>query len=128
MVAASRIKRQGAGSVTAPFCSGIGAVHNLAKVGVEGSNPFARSKFPSRKLISYEKVAARRPSSFLAWCPHGVHRDVEAPTNPLCGRRPRIPWSSESSGCRLGSRSDLGTYFVPARSEPGVRGDAQSPL
>jgi hypothetical protein len=80
----------------------------------------------SRKLMSYEKVAARRPSSFLAWCPHGVHRDVEAPTNPLCGSRPRIPWSSESSDCRLGSRS--GPEHVFRSGAIGARGERRRPI
>ena len=33
-----------------------GVEHNLAKVGVEGSNPFARSSF-SKKTNGFEKVA-----------------------------------------------------------------------
>jgi hypothetical protein len=28
-----------------------GVEHNLAKVGVEGSNPFARSRFPKNQLV-----------------------------------------------------------------------------
>ena len=41
--------------------------YNLAKVGVEGSNPFARSKFPSRKSERYDRAAARRPFAFGAY-------------------------------------------------------------
>ncbi len=41
-----------------------GVEHNLAKVGVEGSNPFARSKFPTRKLERYDRAATRRPFAF----------------------------------------------------------------
>jgi hypothetical protein len=44
-----------------------GTVHNLAKVGVEGSNPFARSKFPSRKSEHYDRAAARRLFAFGAY-------------------------------------------------------------
>jgi hypothetical protein len=41
--------------------------HNLAKVGVEGSNPFARSKFPLRKSERYDRAAVRRPFAFGAY-------------------------------------------------------------
>ncbi len=44
-----------------------GVEHNLAKVGVEGSNPFARSKFFIGKSERYDRVAARRPFAFGAY-------------------------------------------------------------
>ena len=39
--------------------------------GFESLRPLQMS---SRKSVRYEKAAAKRPSSYLAWCPHGVHR------------------------------------------------------
>jgi hypothetical protein len=39
----------------------------LAKVGVEGSNPFARSKFSIGKSGRYERAAARRLFAFDAY-------------------------------------------------------------
>jgi len=41
----------------------------IAKVGVEGSSPFARSKFPSRKSERYDRAAAKRPLAFDAYIP-----------------------------------------------------------
>ncbi len=60
------------------------------KVGVEGSDPFARSNFHSRKSERYEMAAARRPSSFLAWCPHGVHQSGNGRQPSGLGRPPFI--------------------------------------
>ena len=37
---------------------------NLAKVGVEGSNPFARSKVLPEKSERYDGAATRRPFAF----------------------------------------------------------------
>jgi hypothetical protein len=56
----------------------------LAKVGVEGPNPFARSKFPSRKSERYDRAAARRPFAFGAYifaakkCKHYVSGSAKA--------------------------------------------------
>jgi hypothetical protein len=44
----------------------------IAKVGVEGSNPFARSNF-SKKLKRLTIGHLRVAFSFSVWCPHGVH-------------------------------------------------------
>ena len=43
--------------------------HNLAKVGVEGSNPFARSKFP----LGNQSVMRRPPQGGLSLFCRGVH-------------------------------------------------------
>ena len=66
--------------------------------------------------MSYEKVAARRPSSFLAWCPHGVHRDVGAPHQSVVRKASqdsmvlgvqRLPtWFEKRSGARISFRRD----------------------
>jgi hypothetical protein len=79
----------------------------------------------SGKSERYERAAERRPFAFQRWCPHGVHRDVEALTNPLCGKRPKISWSSESSDCRLGSRSGPGRVF--RSSAIGAGGERRRP-
>ena len=46
-----------------------GVEHDLAKVGVEGSNPFARSSFSSRELRAMGVVlSGRLPDSVSAAC------------------------------------------------------------
>ena len=48
-------------------------VLNLAKVGVGGSNPLARSKiFPDYHRVA-ESAAKWRRLYLCGWCPHGVH-------------------------------------------------------
>jgi hypothetical protein len=56
-----------------------GVEHNLAKVGVEGSNPFARSNF-SQIINELHWTVSRIWRDGLLWCPHDVHR----------GRKPHI--------------------------------------
>jgi hypothetical protein len=46
-----------------------GVEHNLAKVGVEGSNPFARSSFP----LGNQSVMRRLPRGGLSLFRSGVH-------------------------------------------------------
>ncbi len=50
-----------------------GVEHNLAKVGVEGSNPFARSK-NFKKISRLGDGRQRRAGLEMHWCPPGVHR------------------------------------------------------
>ena len=45
-----------------------GVEHNLAKVGVEGSNPFARSSFPRKTRVLWKALAARDRSVGLRAC------------------------------------------------------------
>ncbi|CUX47448.1 hypothetical protein AGR3A_Lc130054 [Agrobacterium tomkonis CFBP 6623] len=43
-----------------------GVEHNLAKVGVEGSNPFARSKFSEKRNI--HGILNFRPANYAGLC------------------------------------------------------------
>ena len=45
---------------------------NLAKVGVEGSNPFARSKFPDKTTMRSRVRAALVRAGAVAFMPHFV--------------------------------------------------------
>src|ERR1700722_20108858 len=62
-----------------------GVEHNLAKVGVEGSNPFARSKFLRLDTWAYRHRLAWRmtamPSGKNAVSPSTIETDLAAPSN-----------------------------------------------
>ncbi len=47
----------------------------LAKVGVEASNPFARSKFPSNIQSVMRSLQQGGLFAFELWCPDGVRRN-----------------------------------------------------
>jgi hypothetical protein len=59
-----------------------GVEHNLAKVGVEGSNPFARSSF----FKHFRIIRPLRPRAPLCFSP-GDRRGRVGPCNWRCGRR-----------------------------------------
>ena len=64
-----------------------GVEHNLAKVGVEGSNPFARSRF----CKSFEALTKRPPPGAAARAGNSTEpsgRNLVRRTIPQCARRP----------------------------------------
>ena len=69
-----------------------GVEHNLAKVGVEGSNPFARSSISNHPHSSLEAGGRlRRASEDLAHAPQTVARRACRGSPPIHLRGARIP-------------------------------------
>jgi hypothetical protein len=100
-----------------------GVEHNLAKVGVEGSNPFARSRFP-RLIRMSAAVAARRCCRHLpSWSPHPVlapahGRAPSYPPGPICfNSTPVCFWLPLSTG-RFGARS--AALALPLSRTPAI--------
>ena len=81
-----------AGGVAVIGCGcSSGVEHNLAKVGVEGSNPFARSKFP----YGNQSVMRRPPQGGLSLFRSGVHMvstatHMRTPTPRCLAHRPAV--------------------------------------
>jgi hypothetical protein len=76
--------RTAVGARTSPFnifgcgCSSV-VEHDLAKVGVEGSSPFARSKFPCY-LNPFRPAAERRPCPLFSGEARGKQRETNGTT------------------------------------------------
>ena len=73
-----------------------GVEHDLAKVGVEGSNPFARSNFPNKRKRLGD-VALARACVPSVWWPHDGHR------REICGLA-RLSCNSNCTASKSQSR------------------------
>src|SRR4051812_43255409 len=106
---APHLRRQAQPSAPAPAQSGrsSGVEHNLAKVGVEGSNPFARSSCSQRALVTHPVLKALRLA--CRWCRAG---------SSLCGARRRTDMADQAELTRADTRATFQTVN-PATGEPG---------
>jgi hypothetical protein len=98
---------------------------DIAKVGVEGSNPFARSKLPLGKSERYKKAAAGRPfafpdmvsttterTPFVSWRRAPLHCGPRASIRVPCSTRTRDePVANSNSG-----NGNLGRRLPSARA------------
>src|ERR1700677_527640 len=86
-----------------------GVEHNLAKVGVEGSNPFARSIFHARKLERYCRAA--KPALRFCCFSRGFLRKAAEPRD-----------SREVSEANVATLACLRAPMAPTHDPPPLRG------